>query len=278
MTNQFKLFRGPLEKLKKKRQIQVGGGILWSEARGTVRVKANDGSFYYLKDCLFVPGLGINLISAQCLCRDGIVGIHDSKNMYFKKLDEFLQFRNDHKTFLHAKQKNGLYMLKSIFSETPELAFVSNESKSVKSPVDTNTQGEITDEGPDISEHDEASKFQRNRYRLTHRRFGHYGSDALRHLHEVASGIKKISIPEKEKRICESCKIGKMKRKISKELEVHKDKVLAQISIDNAGPFVMSIGGFEYFLQIVDSYSRKIWTIPLKTKDQAISALREWKL
>ncbi|KAI0999794.1 hypothetical protein K3495_g8405 [Podosphaera aphanis] len=181
--------------------------------------------------------------------------------MYFKKLDEFLQFRNDHKSFLHAKQKNGLFMLKSIFSEAPELAFVSNEN-----------------EDPDISEHDEASKSQRKRYRLIHRRFGHYGSEALRHLHEVASGIKKISIPEKEKRICESCKIGKMKRKISKELEVHKDKVLAQISIDIAGPFVMSIRGFEYFLQIADSYSRKIWTIPLKTKDQAILALREWKL
>ncbi|KAI1002675.1 hypothetical protein K3495_g5522 [Podosphaera aphanis] len=144
MTDQLKLFRGPLEKLKKKRQIQVGGSILRSEARGTVRVEANDGSFCYLKDCLFVPGLGINLISARCLCRDGIVGIHDSKNIYFKKLDEFLQFKNDHKTFLHAKQKNGLYMLKSIFSENPELAFVSNESyvqRSSSIEFDENSKG-----------------------------------------------------------------------------------------------------------------------------------------
>ena len=34
MTDQLKLFRGPLETLKKKRQIQVGGGILWSEFVG----------------------------------------------------------------------------------------------------------------------------------------------------------------------------------------------------------------------------------------------------
>lgn len=111
-----------------------------------------------------------------------------------------------------------------------------------------------------------------------HRRFGHYGTEALRHLHEVASGVKKITIPPKEKRICKACKIGKMRRKKSKRLATHKGVALELVSLDIAGPFIKSIRGFEYFLQIIDNYTRKVWTIPLKTKDEAIPKLQQWKL
>ena len=74
-----------------------------------------------------------------------------------------------------------------------------------------------------------------------HCRFGHYKSKSLRYLHKVASGIKKIKIPPSHWRICELCKIGKMQRKISKKLVQHKAKVLALISINIAGPFVILI-------------------------------------
>jgi hypothetical protein len=74
-----------------------------------------------------------------------------------------------------------------------------------------------------------------------HRRFGHYGSKILRHLHEVASGIKKIKIPPPHRRICEPCKIGKMRKKISKKLAQHKAEALALVSINIAGLFVMLI-------------------------------------
>ena len=40
----------------------------------------------------------------------------------------------------------------------------------------------------------------------------------------------------------------------------------------------MSIRGYVYFLEIIDSYTRKVWTIPLKTKSQAIPKLQAWKL
>ena len=79
-----------------------------------------------------------------------------------------------------------------------------------------------------------------------HRKFVHYGSESLRHLHEFATCVDKIHIPPKENRLCKSCKIGKMRRKINKTLETHKQKPLALISDDLAGPFVKSIRGYEY--------------------------------
>ncbi|KAI0992424.1 hypothetical protein K3495_g15761 [Podosphaera aphanis] len=183
--------------------------------------------------------------------------------MYFKKINNSIQFRNDYRTLLHAQQKDGLYMLKTINQRNPDLALFS--AKPIEKMTSTtltmptvamysksrNFSEESSDGDPDESETDEASKSQRKRYRLMHRRFGHYGSEALRHLHEVASGIRKIHVPPKEKRVCKSCKIGKMRRKISKILEKHQESPLALISIDIAGPFVKSIRGFEYFLQII---------------------------
>lgn len=69
-----------------------------------------------------------------------------------------------------------------------------------------------------------------------------------------------------------------MRRNINKNLEKHQKSSLALVSIDIAGPFIKSIRGFEYFLQIIDSFTRKIWTIPLRAKNDAIEALKTWKL
>jgi hypothetical protein len=68
----------------KRRRIQVGGGVLYSEAKGTVNLTCKDGSSMILKNVLFVPKLGANFLSARRLCEAGLVGCFDSGNMYFK--------------------------------------------------------------------------------------------------------------------------------------------------------------------------------------------------
>ena len=275
MTDKPNLFRGPLRSFKRHKDIQVGGGMLRSDHYGTAKVVADDGSSCLLKNTLLVPNLGVNLISARRLCKDGIEGHFDAENMYFKK---------DNKTLIHAQQHNGLYLVKSISKDCPDKAFSAFQDKGflgsdLRNQLLSEDEADTEDDGdPDESEEDETTKGQRRTYRLMHRRFGHYGPKILKHLHEVASGIKKIKIPPPHRRICEPCKIGKMRKKISKKLAQHKAEALALVSIDIAGPFVMSIRGYVYFLQIIDSYTRKVWTIPLKTKDEAILQLQAWRL
>ncbi|KAI1003486.1 hypothetical protein K3495_g4722 [Podosphaera aphanis] len=69
-----------------------------------------------------------------------------------------------------------------------------------------------------------------------------------------------------------------MRNKISKILAPHKKESLELISFDIAGPFPTSLRGNRYFLQIIDNWSRRIWSIPLKSKDQAIQELKKFKL
>lgn len=73
------------------------------------------------------------------------------------------------------------------------------------------TNPDLSDQDPDQSVDDIAeSKIERARYRLIHRRFGHYGPGIIRNLHKVTD-IRKVKIPIPEKRICKSCKIGNEK-------------------------------------------------------------------
>ena len=228
MTDKPDLFRGPLRTLKRRKPIQVGGGMLGSDHCGTAKVVAEDGSSCLLKNTLLVPNLGINLISARRLCKDGIEGHFDAENMYFKK---------DNKTLIHAQQDNGLYLVKSISKDCPDKAFSAFQAQP-SSEAEADTKDDID---PDESEEDKTTRDQRRIYRLIHRRFGHYGSKSLRHLHEVASGIKKIKIPPLRRRICEPCKIGKMRKKISKKLAQHKAEALALVSINIIGLLIIFI-------------------------------------
>ena len=81
---------------------------------GTAEVVIEDSSSCLLKNTLLVPKLGINLILARRLCKDGIKGHFDAENMYFKK---------DNKTLIYTQQDNGLYLVKSISKDCPDKAF-----------------------------------------------------------------------------------------------------------------------------------------------------------
>lgn len=110
-----------------------------------------------------------------------------------------------------------------------------------------------------------------------HRRFGHYVLEMLRKLHHVTSLQTPIKIPPPRRRVCPPCKLAKMRNLVRKELSAHKIEKLELIYIDIAGPFVVSIQGNRFLLQIVDSATRRVWSIPLASKDEAIPAIQKWR-
>jgi hypothetical protein len=138
---------------------------------------------------------------------------------------------------------------------------------------------EESDVDPDDSEVEEATtKSDRRLYRKMHRRFAHYGPNMISKLHKVTTLRNQIKVPPRDKRICKSCQIGKMRNRTSKTLAVHKREALELVSLDIAGPFPTSLRGNRYFMQIIDNFTRKNWSIPLKTKGEAMTSLRSWKV
>ena len=66
-----------------------------------------------MKNVLYIPKLGINLISARRICEGGLKGRFSSTEMYFTK---------DGKRIIEAKLQNGLYIVTYIAENYKEKA------------------------------------------------------------------------------------------------------------------------------------------------------------
>lgn len=64
--------------------IFFGERTIFADFKGFANLVCKDGSSTLLLDTLYVPGLGVNLISAQRLYEAGSKGSFDDKSMYFK--------------------------------------------------------------------------------------------------------------------------------------------------------------------------------------------------
>lgn len=117
MTDKPELFRNQIKPYMV--PIRVGGGVLWSEGKGTAEVKFKDGQCIYLAECLFVPELGANLLAGRKLCINGdIFGAFTAEKMMFLK---------DDKPYLEADHRNGIYVLSTCYPEAQNKCFYTKE-------------------------------------------------------------------------------------------------------------------------------------------------------
>ena len=71
MTDQLHLFRGPLRRVEK-RSVRVRGDIrLRIKGVGSAQVQT-EGGMMNLSNVLYVPDLGVNLLSGNALCQKGL--------------------------------------------------------------------------------------------------------------------------------------------------------------------------------------------------------------
>ena len=146
----------------------------------------------------------------------------------------------------------------------------SAERREVRDPILLKVKGTALTGEANVTE---SSTDERN---LWHSRLGHIGEKGLQIL--VKKGhLDKSKV--KDLQFCEDCVYGKTHR-VSFESAKHltKDK-LAYIHSDLWGsPSVpMSHGKCQYFLTLIDDYTRKVWIDFIKTKDEAFSKFTEWK-
>ena len=78
---------------------------------------------------------------------------------------------------------------------------------------------------------------------------------------------------------CETCVYGKASRmKFGTGIQRTKG-ILDYVHSDLWGPTrTQSHSGARYFMSIVDDYSRKLWVMILKHKDEAFVIFRNWKI
>uniref|UniRef100_A0A453T4W2 Integrase catalytic domain-containing protein n=1 Tax=Aegilops tauschii subsp. strangulata TaxID=200361 RepID=A0A453T4W2_AEGTS len=112
-----------------------------------------------------------------------------------------------------------------------------------------------------------------------HSRFGHLNFHALRKLgkQQMVSGLPMIDHVDQ---ICTGCLVGKQRRgAFPREAKFRASKVLELVHGDLCGPITPATpSGKKYFLLIVDDYSRYMWLVLLRSKDEELEAFRKVKI
>jgi hypothetical protein len=269
MTDQLHLFRDlrPISKVS----IQVGGGMLYSRLRGTALVSATDGTSCYLDNVLYVPKLGVNLVSAKKLCKGGYRGAFDEETIWITR---------ENKTVMTAEQSQGLYIVKHVAKKYKGKVLGQKPAVAMRAAEESDNQAVPAIEESDVTDDessDEATKDRElERYLKYHQRFAHLGPDKIRNLHKVTTLQRRIKIP-RDRDICDVCAITKLKNRIPKKLSAWPKTILDLIQFDVAGPLPTTIRGNRWFLLIIDICSRREWVLPLKHKGDAYQALKDWK-
>ena len=115
---------------------------------------------------------------------------------------------------------------------------------------------------------------------LLHRRLGHTSQSVIERLvrEQMVRGLEEGV--KGEFGMCRGCKMGRSSEKNHprKDSEFRAKEPLEFIHTDIAGPFepVAIEGRGKYNLVIIDDFSRKSWTVPLKLKSDTKTALKEW--
>jgi hypothetical protein len=105
-----------------------------------------------------------------------------------------------------------------------------------------------------------------------HRRLGHISMDIFSKLikNELVKGLPYIAF--KKKKLCTACSIGKQVKTFFKSKNhISTERPLELLHIDLFGPTrVRNINGNRYVFVIVDDFTRYIWILFLKSKDETI--------
>lgn len=113
---------------------------------------------------------------------------------------------------------------------------------------------------------------------LWHSHFGHLNFHSLWEMSSkhLVEGLPLIKVPD---HVCHSCLIGKHHHTLfPKSSTFRMSKPLELVYVDIYGPISPpTLGGSQYFLLIVDDFSRLMWVAMLKHKSEAFSTFKKFK-
>lgn len=111
---------------------------------------------------------------------------------------------------------------------------------------------------------------------LWHMRFGHLN---FRSLHSLAADDLVVGMPQfgQVDQICDGCMIAKQKRlPFPPQSNYRAQQQMELWHGDLCGPITPAThGGKQYFLLLVDDYSRYMWLVLLQNKDEALAAIKK---
>ncbi|KAF8795519.1 Retrovirus-related Pol polyprotein like [Argiope bruennichi] len=231
--------------------VAIGGVQCDIEGIGTVKmIFRNKGELEIvnLLNVMYSPKLRRNLISGSLIDKAG--------STFTCKNGQITVYAKDGRKQFVAKKVNGLFCV------NPQIE-VHPDHKNVKA------NSHYKDVHKFKSKVQNYSTFNANNLIVWHNRMCHINkNDIIR----TSKNKSVIGMPElKDMDLnCEPCKIAKSRHKSFKPIgKIRSIKPLELLHMDLCGPFPdVAIGGYRYFLSIIDDFSRKVTVYPIKEKTE----------
>ena len=130
MTDRRHLFRNEFKPENGQRHVKVGGGQLPIMGKGTVHTRFMSSSVR-LRNVLYVPRLGANLLSIPKLTLSGLVAVIKSRTM---------EFYDGHpeNVVIRAEKLSGRNLYTATWADNNEQAFMAREPEEVHSDIEQN--------------------------------------------------------------------------------------------------------------------------------------------
>ncbi|CAI7839436.1 unnamed protein product [Closterium sp. NIES-54] len=240
----------------------ASGHALKVAGAGRVAFKGEDGKPVVLHDVLLVPDLKANLISLRKLAKAGVSSSTDEARTYKGQLGNQVLWD------LHESKD----VYRSMW-QLPALAWHGGgqAGEGSASQGECNAVGRV---GMKVS-----ARSGETDWATAHRRLGHVAMPLLKQL-EKDGAVKVLKLNgQPPDDYCEICLLSKFTRFPFHSVTGRSKKPLELVHMDLAGPLpVQGHKGEQYFLTIVDDWSRLMWAYPLKQKEHAVSTIKEYWL
>ncbi|GLB45783.1 hypothetical protein LshimejAT787_2900110 [Lyophyllum shimeji] len=224
----------------------IGDSSILAHGIGKVRLPVAKGSSIILQHVLYIPGCTVRLLSISALARDSNAAAyfdHESVKITDRTTGAFIAGGR-------LLPDSHLYAI-TLYATITENAFATRHS-------------------PNLA--------------TWHRRLGHANYQAITEMAKAGllDGVSSTSLTTTPK--CDHCILGKQTKKpvpqVRQEGPGHRaTRKLGIVWIDLSGPSpVQSRYGNHYVMNLVDDYTSKPWSIPLKRKSDALGELKAWEL
>ena len=225
----------------------VGGAVVHAIGIGTVELHIAAGHTLILHNVLFVPASTVRLISVLALNESG------PYRTIFDPVECCIL------------NKSNTIIARGVVSKSRRLYLLSAPTLRVTHAKPKNTVFYSTSRIPNVES--------------WHRRLGHCNTHTIIDMarsHSVEGmPIDLSAAPPK----CDNCILGKQTRtpvpKVREGLRA--TRRLERVHVDLCGPMsILSRSGRLYSMNIVDDYSGYVWSLPLRSKDEAMPVLQAW--
>jgi hypothetical protein len=246
---------------------QCNKRVNWGNAR-SIDIKGTGNVYIYfidtklkcvLKNCLYMPELGINLIS------QGELNKETATLLTYKHII----LKQGNKLITKGEKIQNLYYLPIKVLSSKENVLYSNNSNNSTNSTTTN-------------------KLNTNNKLLWHQRLGHIHYNNLNKLEESTVGFNNSNNSNNNNtnidysiNNCEVCLKAKFTNKINHNTNNNNTKLeyLDKVASDLCGPInPLTYDNYRYFITFLDKATRYLEVQLLRTKDEAYSAFSEFKL